>query len=170
MSAKILGLVCLSAALAACSTNPLEVVISRCPAVAVIGDISTWTEFKPGATTKTSDDLAYTATISEIDGGCTESDDVVSAVDFSIYARKYDGYGETTVSLPYFVAIVKDNNSVISKKNFTATITFDQDGLGESRNQVLVDIPTIEQSRTYRYEILLGFDVEPTDIYYNLAR
>ena len=170
MSPKLLSLVFVLLLLAGCNKNPFEVVISRCPAVAVIGDIATYSEFKPGATTRRQEDLAFTAAISDITVSCEQNNAVAATVDFSILARRYDETGQSSLQLPYFVAILKDNNTLISKKNFETSVAFGPEGLGRVDDRFLVDIPTIEQARTYSYEILIGFDLEPGDVYYNLVR
>lgn len=154
--------------LAACTTNPLEVVISRCPAVAVVEDVNTITRFKGDG--RTQEDLAYTVSLADVVTSCTEDEDVVQTVDFAVIGRAYDGYDGGAVTLPVFVAVMRDNLTIVSKERFDVTLNLSAGGLARRSETVSVRIPTIDQARTYNYEVLIGFESTPEDAYYNFVR
>ena len=154
--------------LAACNSNPLEVIISRCPAVAVVGDAGTITRFKGDG--REQEDITLTATIANITTQCNESDDVNARVTFDVLARTGPSFTGDSVTLEYFVAVLKDNSQLISKKRYTTTLYFDRAGNADSRQVIEAYVPTIEQARRYNYEVLLGFQATPDEVYFNLIR
>ena len=170
MSVRFYLLMGLLLLLAACNQNPLEVQISRCPAIAVVGDTSTVSGFKDGTTARSQDDLAYTATFSGVVISCENASSIDSVIDFEVLARAYDGNVTGTITLPYFVAILKDNSQLITKQSYEVSLAFDQNGLARVPQRVLVEVPTIEQARDHTYEVLIGFKLDANTIYYNFVR
>lgn len=154
--------------LAACNKNPLEVVVSRCLAVAVVGDVGTYTKFRGDG--QTTDDLEFTASISDMSSSCEEEDDVRSEVTFTVAAQSGPAMRSASVTVPYFVIVLKDNSQIVSKKVFDVTLTFDQSGKASSVQTIGQHIPTIEQARRYNYELLVGFQMEAQDVVYNIER
>lgn len=160
-----LGLVLL---LAACNRNPLEVVVSRCPAVAVVGDIGTMTRFAGDG--QSQDDVDFTAAITDVRSGCTEGNSVVGEMSFVIAAQAGPSLRNRVVTVPYFVAVLKDNNAIVSKKRFDARLEFGADGTASVTETLAQVIPTIEQARRYNYEVLLGFQLTPDEVVFNMRR
>lgn len=169
MSVRLVFLLGLVFLLAACGNrNPLEVTVSRCPAVAVVGDVGTLTKFRgEGRNVK---DVAFTASIQEVRMDCVEAEDINAQVSFSIGAQAGEAFSGGSVTVPYFVLVLKDNSQIVSKKIFDVTLSFDRNGNAISREVVAQHIPTIEQSRRYNYEVLLGFQLSAQDAVYNMER
>ncbi len=158
----------LALTLVACNNNPLEVTISRCPAVAVVGDTGTITRFNGEG--RTADDVMFTATISDVNLSCSEGDSVSSAISLYIAAESDGKIVNDTVTLPYFVATLKDNSEVVTKRIFDVTLRFDGNGYAVSREVLSQYIPTIEQARRYNYEFLVGFQLSIDDVAFNMER
>jgi len=168
MSVRFVFLSALVFMLAACSKNPFEVQVSRCLAVAVVGDVGTLTRFNgPGQTTG---DVAFTASILDVESRCEEGVDIRSEVTFFVGAQSGPALANRTVTVPYFVAVLKDNSQIVSKRIFDVTLSFDDTGYAYSRQVVGQHIPTIEQARRYNYELLLGFQMDAQDAVYNMER
>ncbi len=159
-------LLCLG--VAACNRNPLEVIVSRCPAVAVVGDAGVVTRFSGAG--RDTDDVAYTATILDVRSSCVEGSSVVNMVDFQIGVNAGPANEAEDLTLDYFVVVLRDNNQIVSKSVYSTTVTFDRFGIGRARETIEQVIPTVEQARRYNYEILLGFQTDPADIVYNMQR
>lgn len=150
--------------------NPLEVNIQRCPAVAVVGGIGSFTRFI-GEERNTSD-VAYEATLSNVELDCDQRRVVDSAVTFTITALRGPALpDEAVIAMPWFVAVVRDNAEIIAKEIYETRLTFAPDQqrafVQESIRQTL---PDIELARRYDYEILIGFQLDGEDIAYNLLR
>ena len=168
MVLRNLFLAALLLSLAACNRNPLEVVVSRCLAVAVVGDVGTYTSFK--GESQTTDDLEFTASISDMTSSCEEGSDVRSEVQFTVAAQSGPALRNASVTLPYFVIVLKDNSQIVSKKVFDVTLVFDQNGKASSVQTIGQHIPTIDQARRYNYELLVGFQIDAQDVVYNMER
>ncbi len=168
MNVRLLGVAIMTLALAACADNPLEVTISRCPAVAIVGDTGTLTRFDGEG--RTADDVMFTASISDVGVSCTEGDSVTSAVSFYVGAQSEGKVINETVTLPYFVAVLKDNSEVVTKRIFDVTLRFDENGYASSREILSQFVPTIEQARRYNYELLIGFQLSVDDVAFNMER
>lgn len=162
----------LAALLAGCggNRNPLEVTVERCPALAVVGGTGSLTRFAGEG--RDADDILFEAAVSNAELSCDQGGDVISTVAFSIVAQRGEamvGYYET--SLPYFVTVLRDNSEIVAKEIFEVPIVFDDGaqrvGWSETIEQRL---PTIEQARRYDYEILIGFQLTPEEVTYNLLR
>ncbi|UTW54895.1 hypothetical protein [Kordiimonas sp. SCSIO 12610] len=168
MTIRLFVLSVLLLVVAACNRNPLEVIVSRCPAVAVVGDLGTFTKFEGSG--QTTDDVAFTASIHQIQSDCDEGSSVVGQTSFEISAQSGPALKNRSLTLPYFVAVLKDNSQIVSKKIFETTLVFDENGYAVSREVVGQFIPTIDQTRRYNYEVLLGFQIDPQDVVFNLQR
>lgn len=165
---RVFGLLALASFLASCASNPLEVTISRCPAVAVVGDTGTLTRFSGEG--RTDEDVMFTASISDVAVSCQEEDAVTSAIGFYVSAHSDGRLVNDTVVLPYFVAVMKDNSEIVTKRIYDVTLDFDQNGYAVSREVLNQLIPTIDQARRYNYELLIGFQLSVEDVAFNMER
>ncbi len=168
MSVRFVFLAALTLMLAACNRSPLEVVVSRCPAVAIVGDMGTLTRFKGEG--RTTDDVQYTASIMDVTTECAEGESVQNTVTFYVGGNTGPAFAGREVTIPYFVAVLKDNSQIVSKEIYDVTLRFDRDGFARSREVVRQLVPTIEQARRYNYEVLLGFQMDAQDVVYNMER
>ena len=153
---------------AACNRNPLEVTISRCLAVAVVGDVGTLTQFQGSG--RTTEDVVFTASIRDVQSSCDEGDSVESEVVFTIGAQGGPALADSEVTIPYFAAVLKDNSQIITKRVYDVTLRFDSEGKAVSREVLTQFVPTIEQARRYNYELLIGFQLDPKDAVFNIVR
>lgn len=168
MSVRLFTLLSMLLFVAACNKNPFEVQVSRCFGVAVVGDLGTLTKFKgDGRTTK---DVAYTASIMDVESSCEEAEDVRSQVSFYVGAQAGPALAGDSITVPYFVAVVKDNSQIITKRIYDVTLRFDSDGYARSHEVLSQLIPSIEQARRYNYELLVGFQIDPNTAVYNMQR
>lgn len=159
---------CLCFLIAACNRNPLEVIVSRCPAVAVVGDAGIVTRFEGRG--RNTEDVAFTATILDVRSSCEEGASVVNVVDFQIGANAGPANEADRIALEYFVVVLRDNNQVVSKRVYPVELQFSDLGVARVRERVEQVIPTIEQVRRYDYEVLIGFQTDPEDIVFNMQR
>lgn len=156
---------------AACGRgNPLEVTVSNCPALSVLGDAGTVTRFAGEG--RDVGDVTYTATISSAVLNCTEHEDGVDAtVDFDVVARSGEALATRSVDLEYFIVVMKDNSQIVTKEIYDVTLDFDSSTDSAVSHQVIAtNIPTLEQAKRYDYEILIGFQLTNDEAAYNIAR
>lgn len=124
---------CAAGALGGCKTSG-EIVVDQdvgitavrgaCPAVGIpdyTGDITTFRQ--PGSTLAA--DLDVVAAMTDVKVQCSEATDkVVATANFDVVARRTDTRGARSVSLPYFVTVVRGGSAVIAKRVGTVTLEF----------------------------------------------
>ncbi len=168
MSIRLILASALMLFVAACNRNPLEVTVSRCLAVAVVGDIGTLTKFSGSG--RTTEDIEFTASIRDVRSSCEESNSIESEVKFAIGAHGGPALANSSVTIPYFAAVLKDNSQIITKRVYEVTLRFDENGNAVSNEVLTQFVPTIEQARRYNYELLIGFQLDARDAVFNIVR
>ena len=167
---RLAAVLALPAALAACANqNPLEVTVSRCPALAVAGHTGTLTRFT--GSERDVDDVAFNAIITDLKIDCRQGESVAGRVTFNLVATRGPALAAQDVTLPYFVAILRDNNQVVTKKVFETTLRFEPGQERTGTREVIVHrLPDITRARRYDYELLVGFQLSPDELAYNVLR
>ena len=125
-SGKMMGLAAVAAPLllAGCSSNPLQVTRTLCPAAAVPQHAGTLTFFSP-ANSRSADSVVATASIFDLTNQCNDGGNkVASNLRFTIGAQRPNAAAEQTITVPYFVAVVKEGETLLSKQVYEATLTF----------------------------------------------
>ncbi len=97
---------------------------TKCPAVGIpdyTGDI---TLFRDGGQ-RLASDIDVTANITNLRSTCNDTGErVYSEATFDVFARRADARGARSVSLPYFVTVLRGGGAVVSKQVGTVTIAF----------------------------------------------
>lgn len=130
---RILPVFVLAAALAGCAKEGelvvdqgvgITAVLSTCPAVGIpdyTGDITTFRQ--PGDSSY--NNLNVTAAITNLRSTCNETGErVYSEATFDVNARRFDTGSAQTVTLPYFVTVLRGGSAVVSKRVGDVTLTF----------------------------------------------
>lgn len=123
---KMIGLAAVATPLllAGCSSNPLQVTRTLCPATAVPQHAGTLTFFSPPSS-RAADAVVATANIFNLQNQCNEGGaKVASNLRFTIGAQRPNAASEQTITVPYFVAVVKEGETLLSKQVYEATLTF----------------------------------------------
>lgn len=132
--------VCATATLAGCKSKG-DIVVEEgvgitalrtpCPAVGVpdyTGDITLF-----NGEQRTASAMALTAAITNVRVTCSDTDpEVYSVANFDVVARRYNTQSPATVTLPYFVTVMRGDSSVESKRIGTVTLNF---AAGQERAQ-----------------------------------
>jgi hypothetical protein len=110
-------------------------VLTSCPAVGIpdyTGDI---TQFRAAGDSSLGN-LDLAASMSNLRATCNETGErVYSEASFEVRARRIDTRGARTVTLPYFVTVLRGGTSVVSKRVGTVTLDFaDGAGLATARS------------------------------------
>lgn len=99
-------------------------VLTLCPAVGIpdyTGDVTT---FRAGDD-RTIGNLDLSAAMTNLRSTCNETGDkIYSEATFEVNARRADARGARTVTLPYFVTVLRGGSAVISKRVGQVTLTF----------------------------------------------
>ncbi|MCZ8137216.1 MAG: hypothetical protein O9266_13010 [Porphyrobacter sp.] len=130
---RALPVLAATAALAACAGEGelvldqgvgITSVLSTCPAVGIpdyTGDITT---FRSGAD-RSMASLDVSAAMTNLRTVCNDTGEkVYSEATFDVHARRTDTRGARTVTLPYFVTVLRGGSAVVSKRVGQVTLTF----------------------------------------------
>lgn len=102
----------------------ITAVRSACPAVGIpdyTGDVTLFRT--PGDTTAGNIDLV--ATMTNVRPQCNDSGEkVYTSVAFDVTARRTDARGSRSVTVPYFVTVLRGGSAVISKRVASVTLSF----------------------------------------------
>lgn len=134
LPSRLLFVLAVPAVLAGCKSSGdivvdegvgITAVRGACPAVGVpdyTGDVTLFRN--PGASDAASIDVV--AAMTNVRSQCNETggERVYSATTFDVLARRTDVRGARTVTLPYFVTVVRGGTAVISKRIASVTLTF----------------------------------------------
>lgn len=123
----------LAAALAGCSKSGELVVnqgvgvtsvLTACPAVGIPDFTGDVTQFREAGDTSLGN-LDLTASMTGLRSTCNDTGErVYSEASFEVQARRSDTRGARTVTLPYFVTVLRGGTSVVSKRVGTVTLNF----------------------------------------------
>jgi hypothetical protein len=181
-------------ALSACaSQNPLLVTRTSCPAVAVIKYANTITGFRQGGGQDQSD-VDFTGQISNVSVNCRngKGDSAAqSVVSFDIGGQRGSVNGAASQSIPYFVTVVQDGTTIISKTSYLAVLQYnDKNGRSVARESFVANTPGVplpaapKKKRTEaefldeaesaqkaaKYEILIGFQLTDEQALFNITK
>ncbi|MEO0410842.1 MAG: hypothetical protein AAF221_03250 [Pseudomonadota bacterium] len=155
--------------LAACNSNPLIVEITDCPAVGFVRYANSLTAFPDGAKA-TADNVTHRAVMSNLDVDCQDKGEGLrTRVDFTITAEPGPAGTARSLTLPYFVTVVREGDDLQAKSIYTSSIAMTgPDNRGRTRESVEFSIPTNDLADEYVYEVLIGFELTNTQARYNL--
>lgn len=130
---RVLPLVAVATAMAGCAQEGelvvgqgvgITAVLTNCPAVGIpnyTGDMTTFV----GDGSATYANLDVTAAMTNLRSDCNDSGDkVYSEATFDVVAQRKDVRGARTVTLPYFVTVLRGGSSVVTKRVGEVTLSF----------------------------------------------
>jgi hypothetical protein len=133
LRARALSALAMTAALVGCAREGelvidqgvgIASVLTLCPAVGIpdyTGDITT---FRAGDD-RTIGNLDVSAAMTNLRSTCNETgEQIYSEATFEVNARRTDTRGARTVTLPYFVTVLRGGSAVVSKRVGQVTLTF----------------------------------------------
>lgn len=111
----------------------ISAVRSACPVAGVPAGTGDITLFDPPAS-RDAKAIDIVATLTNLRASCVEGGDTLSsALTFDVQARRNNTQGARTVTLPYFVSVVRGGTQVVSKRVGQVTLNFAD---GSARAQV----------------------------------
>ena len=157
-------------ALASCSRkNGPIVVVPNCAGVGIVKYMGTLTRFNNQG--QTNEDVDFEAYITDLDQECSEGNTVETDISFTIRGKKGPAFSGADKTINYFVVVIRDNYLVVTKKKFTTRLHFkpgsDTASVRETIRQTFDDY---NMPRRYDYEILVGFEVSPDELEFNVTR
>lgn len=152
--------------LAACTgpNSPGE----ACPEIAILNDAARLTKFGERGG-RDFMDIQYEAALTSIGGKCRFDDDEAEVnLAFDVMVKRGAAMAGNELTLPYFVAVLRSDQRVVSKRNFTAKLRF---GSGD---KVLMDRISIRdvvaphsKATGSAYEVVVGIQLNSAELSYN---
>ena len=140
-----------------------------CPAAAVVAGTGTLTQFGDGLG-RDAGDVAYQAEISNLAILCRKaSGGIETTVTFEISAHSGPADRTGGATMPFFVAVSLGSERILNKRVFTSEHYFPvQTGNSVFREEVVELVPIFEGRTAADYEILIGFQLSPEQLEYNV--
>jgi hypothetical protein len=180
--------------LGACkSDNPLLITRTSCPAVAVVKYTNNYAQFAPGSNFSASG-LELSAQMDGVTVTCQEGKGgaPVTQVNFEVSAARASASSASQQVIPYFVTIVEDGQTILSKNVYGAQLQFADGALRSTvrqsfsattpyvplppapdkkkRKDQFEDFAEDSRPKAARYEILIGFQLTEEQAAYNVQR
>lgn len=112
----------------------ISAVRSACPVAGVPAGTGDITLFDPPAS-REAKAIDVVATLTNLRANCAEGSDTInSTLTFDVQARRNNTQGARTVTLPYFVSVVRGGTQVVSKRLGQVTLNF-ADGQARAQAQ-----------------------------------
>ena len=136
---RLLTAVALVAALAGCKTSGdivvdegvgITAIRSACPAVGIPDHTGDITLFRTPGAGATFDNLDVVAAMTNVRSQCSDTKKtanqpkVYTSVSFTVAARRTDTRGARSVTVPYFVTVLRGGSAVVSKRVGQVTLNF----------------------------------------------
>ena len=173
MTTKRLGLLLVLGGtlfLASCNQRENEVVtIKNCPAVGAVSHMTTLTRFS--GPEKTNNQVQFDAYLTNLDYDCDDADRVNTTISFTINAKRGPALQNNVQTINYYVVVIRDNYLVTAKQTYSTQIRFSpgQETAGV-RETILQQFDDAQILRRYDYEVLIGFELAPDEIHFNVVR
>ncbi len=118
-------------------TGGISAVRSACPSVAVAAQTGDITLFDP-ADSRAASAIDVTAVVTNVRSTCTEgATDILTTVTFDVLASRRDTDSARTVTLPYYVAVLRGGSQVTAKRIGNVAVQF---APGEMRAQTSAQV------------------------------
>ncbi len=142
----------------------------KCPTAEIAGTLGSVTRFRgdPGNPAN----LAYRATLSNIQSDCSFGDDSVTVtVNVTVMAEIGPAATERSAEFPYFLAVATPGDRVVAKRQFGGALNFGTTQRRTGVTDTLTEtIPLKDLKQSDRYHLMLGFQLTPDELAYNRAR
>ncbi|MGE4352177.1 MAG: hypothetical protein AB7E52_08320 [Bdellovibrionales bacterium] len=136
----------------------------KCPQVAILRELETIRDY--GAEAPDPSALVATGHMGHVEGQCEYGDDGLEiSYDLALQAQKGPRLGGDSVSFPFFVSVIRPDNSILSKELMTASFTFKEGlPLAEQVQPLRVFLPLEEDEDASDFRILMGFQLTEAQI------
>jgi hypothetical protein len=138
-----------------------------CPQTGFVGKADTITYLAPG-----SNDVLAKGAIRGFSGECKFKDKETSTVDVSltlpfVAQRDKAGAALKEKELPYFIAVLSPDETILQRTSFITKITFDDNGVGSSTEEHVLKIPLSSRAEAGKYKVVIGFALTRDQYKYN---
>lgn len=164
MKTRLFLTVCLLPFLAACASDEKKETPRGCPQVAILRALDTIEDY--GSDTVDPSNLVATGKMNKVEGRCAyEEKGVDVAFGLEMSAEKGPRLGGNKISFPFFVSVLKPDDSVVGKELMTVEFTFADGAKTATYDQPLhVFLPLAEDEDASSFRVLLGYQLTQAQV------
>lgn len=138
-----------------------------CPEAGIMPEANTIPLLQDG---ETPDDVAATGFLGRLTGACNFDKAGEAALEIKIgFAAQKGPKGAKLkkAALPYFIAVLGPDESVLQRAAFSTKVDFDNEATGVTfeEHDLRVPVPTKEQAGAYK--VVVGFELTPAQLAFN---
>jgi hypothetical protein len=139
-----------------------------CPSVGVVPQLSRVSRFQGDSTSF--NNLTYRGTLDNVKSSCSFTlTSVFITASVNLLAERGPNGADGVQNFDYFAVVTDDFGTVLTKRNFSAPLTFapGQNRAG-SAESLIESIPLIEPKQGVHYHVLVGFQLSAQERAYNI--
>jgi len=155
--------------LASCGQTKRFIFVANCPAVGVVSHMGAVTRFNSDQ--QTNENVIFDAVITDVESACDDQTDVNTTISFTVQARRGPAMVGEVHNVTYYVVVIRDNYLVTNKKKFTTQLNF-SGGVDKAsvRETLIQRFDNFEMPKRYDYEVMVGFELSPEELQFNVIR
>jgi hypothetical protein len=139
-----------------------------CPGVEVIASLNRLVQFRD-AGGHDQNDVAFVARIGDVRSRCTYSEaDVTTDLSITFVGQRGPaGTRLPSVEMNYFVAVIDGQRHILTKRNFSDRLVFDDKGMARITDELQEKLPTDPIKSASDHSVIVGFQLTPEQINLN---
>ena len=141
---------------------------AACPSVAIAHDLKQATDFGREEQPVYSA-LVAAARMDSAIGDCHGDDGaLVADIDITMRGIRGPALGGDEAELPYFAAVLNEQDKVIAKQNLSVTFALGKEGaIVDKTEKLRLTLPDAAKADTAHWRVLLGFQLSPEQLAFN---
>lgn len=151
-----------TALVAGCAGGGEELPPVACPDARILAGLESTNVFRGEASRGAEADLAYSAALQNIAGGCTYAEDGLTLnMTVDVVIDPGPALSGTTVAVPWFIAVAGPDGTIIDKQNLTANVAIAEGGARSgSREAIEQRYAGVGTDRGPAYSLFLGLEID----------
>ncbi len=141
-----------------------------CPETGLMREADQIPVFYGESAKPTADDLASTGFLGNLTGGCDfdKAGEASMEITISFAAKKGPkGVALRKQSLPYFIAVLGPDETVLQRKVFSTKVDFDNTDTASTTEEHDIRVPVTSKEAAGGYKVVVGFQLTPEQLGFN---
>lgn len=150
--------------------NKEEVVLPSCPEAGVMPDAARIPVFYGASGQPQAGDVAVTGILGRLQGACSFGKPGEAQLEITISfaaERGPKGVALRKQPLPYFIAVLSPDETVLQRKAFSTKVDFDNAGRAFTSEEHEISVPVPSKQAAGAYKVVVGFQLTPEQLAFN---
>ncbi len=159
--------------LSACSGGKNAALAPRCPETGLMREADSIALFSGNPAVLTADIMTARASFGSYRGACRPSrhGGMDFMLEFDFQAERGQTATDTKdISLPYFVALLAPDETIVSRESHQVDISLNDKGLGKKTDKLRIHVPVRDLRDAWKFKVVAGFALNPQQLEYNQAK